>query len=502
MSHTAQPLETTAGALPFGREPRIGVLVVAYNAASTLPETLDRIPVEFRHRIAEVFVCDDASPDRTYLVGLDYQKNSLDLPISIIRHERNLGYGGNQKAGYRLAAEHDLDIIVMLHADGQYAPEFLPAMVEPLERGEADAVFGSRMMERGSARRGGMPLYKYVGNKILTRVENRLLGTELSEFHSGYRAYNVHALGDLDLSATSDGFNFDTQIIIALHSHGKRIVEIPIPTFYGDEICYVNGMQYAADVVADVAVYRLATMGFTPGELAQVGDEYDLKESEGSSHTTIATMLEDRPPAKVLDVGCSGGLLAEKLRERGHRVTGVDLLQIPGVEKRVDEFFQADLEQGLPDEVGTGYDLAIAADVIEHLRNGDALLRQMGERLAEDGRIIISVPNFGHWYPRVRSVLGIFDYDQRGILDKTHVRFFTRRSLLRTVKKNGFRILRTEMTGLPVDVVAGERSLVKRLVLAIDSWLVRMRPTLFAYQFVIEIEKVPPPRSVVWARRG
>ena len=487
---------------PFGRDPRIGVLVVAYNAASTLAQTLDRIPTEFRSQIAEVFVCDDASPDRTYLVGLGYQKTQRDLPISVIRHEKNLGYGGNQKAGYQLAAEHDLDIIVMLHADGQYAPEFLPAMVEPLVRGEADAVFGSRMMEKGAARKGGMPAYKFLGNKILTRIENRLLGSDLSEFHSGYRAYNVHTLSELDLSATSDGFNFDTQIIIALHSHGKKIVEIPIPTYYGDEICYVNGMQYAADVVADVGVYRLAKMGFTPGELAQVGDEYDLKESEGSSHQVILDLMDARPPAKVLDVGCSGGMLAELLRDRGHHVTGVDSLEIPGVDKRVDQFFQADLEQGIPEEVGSGFDVAIAADVLEHLRNSDALLREMGSRLNEGGRILVSVPNFGHWYPRTRTALGIFDYDQRGILDKTHVRFFTRRSLLRMVKKSGFTVKRMEFTGLPVDVVAGKRSLLKRTILAVDSMLVRFRPTLFAYQFVVELEPVPPPRSVVWARKS
>jgi 2-polyprenyl-3-methyl-5-hydroxy-6-metoxy-1,4-benzoquinol methylase len=285
-----------------------------------------------------------------------------------------------------------------------------------------------------------------------------------------------------------------------LHSHGKTIVEIPIPTYYGDEICYVNGMQYAADVVADVAVFKLAQMGFTPGELTQVGDEYDLKESEGSSHTVILEMVEDHQPMKVLDVGCSGGLLGGLLRDQGHHVTGVDHLELADVRTRVDAFHQADLEQGLPQEVGTGYDLAVAADVLEHLRNSDSLLRDMGSRLEEGGRIIISVPNFGHWYPRLRTVLGVFDYDQRGILDKTHVRFFTRRSLLRMIKKNGFDVKRLETTGLPVDVVAGKRSALKRLVLAVDSLLVRLRPTLFAYQFVVEVEPVPPPRSVVWAR--
>src|SRR5580704_9556343 len=175
---------------------RIGVLVVAYNAATTLAKVLDRIPDAIRPDIEEVIVSDDHSQDSTYLVGLRYQQIS-DLPITLIRQPTNLGYGGNQKVGYDLAIEHGLDIVVMLHGDGQYAPEYLPEIVEPLLAGEADAVFGSRMMEKGAARRGGMPLYKFVGNRILSKFENVVLGTDLSEFHSGYRAYSVSALKQL-----------------------------------------------------------------------------------------------------------------------------------------------------------------------------------------------------------------------------------------------------------------------------------------------------------------
>ena len=486
---------------PFGREPRIGILVVAYNAAGTLADTLDRIPVDFRHRIAEVFVCDDASPDGTYLVGLEYQQLTQDLPITVVRHKTNVGYGGNQKAGFALAAEHDLDIIVLLHADGQYAPELIPDIVAPIEVGACDAVFGSRMIKKGAARDGGMPLYKFVGNRILTAVENRVLGSELSEFHSGYRAYNVHTLAEIDLTATSDGFNFDTQIIIALHGRGKRIIEIPIPTYYGDEICYVNGLTYASDVLKDVAVYRLATMGFTPGELAQVGDEYELKEGEGSSHRVIMEMMAGVSPARVLDVGCSGGLLSELMRERGHHVTGVDLYENPETTKRLDVFVRADLEQGIPEEVGGGFDFAVAADVLEHLRNSDLLLRQLGASLAPDGRVLISVPNFGHWYPRLRSMLGIFDYDQRGILDKTHVRFFTRRSLLRMVRKNGFEVAEIRVTGLPIEKVgSGLAAIPRRAVVAADRLLVRLRPTLFGYQFVLDLRVKKPLESVRYLR--
>ena len=154
---------------------RIGVLVVAYNAASTLAKVLDRIPHEIRPDIEEVIVSDDHSDDSTYLVGLGYQQLS-DLPITLIRQPANLGYGGNQKAGYELAIEHGLDIVVMLHGDGQYAPESLPDIVAPLIRGEADAVFGSRIMIKGAARKGGMPLYKFVGNRILSRFENAAAG--------------------------------------------------------------------------------------------------------------------------------------------------------------------------------------------------------------------------------------------------------------------------------------------------------------------------------------
>lgn len=495
------PRQQSAHNGPFGREPRIGILVVAYNAATTLAQTLDRIPETFRDRISEVFVCDDASQDGTYRVGLEYQQLAGELPVTVVHHQTNLGYGGNQKAGYRLAIEHDLDIIVLLHADGQYAPECLPDMIAPLESGSADAVFGSRMMVKGSARAGGMPAYKYVGNRILTKLENRALGSNLSEFHSGYRAYNVHTLADLDLSGTSDGFNFDTQIIIALVSSGKTIAEIPIPTFYGDEICYVNGLRYAADVLADVACYRLATIGFTGGDLVQTQPEYDLQETNVTARRAILDLLESAEPGAVLQVGCVGDSLAGELRRRGHRVTGVDMYERAASTRELDTFVEADLENGLPEDLGQ-FELAIAADVLEHIRNSDMLLQQIGRQLAPEGRVVISVPNFGHWYPRLRTLLGIFDYDQRGILDKTHVRFFTRRSLLRMVRRNGFTVIGMRVTGSPLDLLGNSSRPVRRVVAAIDRVLVKLRPTLFGYQFLLELQTRTPRRSVTYRRHA
>lgn len=463
---------------------RIGVLVVAYNAASTLAKVLDRIPEEIRPDIEEVIVSDDHSQDSTYLVGLGYQQVS-DLPITLIRQPANLGYGGNQKAGYELAIEHGLDIVVMLHGDGQYAPESLPEILAPLLAGEADAVFGSRIMIKGAARGGGMPLYKYVGNRILSRFENAALGTDLSEFHSGYRAYSVDALKQIPFELNSDGFNFDTQIIIQLHDAGMRITEVPIPTYYGDEICYVDGIGYAADVTKDVVAYRLQKAGFGDGSRIALKEEYQLKPSEDSSHGRISTLLSTRPSSKILDLGCSSGLLAERLRSMGHYVTGVDVTEIDGVGERTSAFFKADLNEGIPPEVGSDFDIVLAADVLEHVVDPGRLMSQARNVLSPEGTAIFCVPNIAHWYPRFRSTFGMFDYDQRGILDSTHLRFFTRRSIRKLVERQQFVIRRIEPVGLPLDVLGADGTKTNLLRL-IDHLLLALWPTMFGYQFIIE----------------
>ena len=391
------------------RDPKIGILVVAYNAASTLASVLDRIPPSFRPRIDKVLVGDDASQDATHLVALGYRELCTDLPVEVMRHPRNLGYGGNQKAGYRWAIDNGMDIVVLLHGDGQYAPEMLPEMVAPLVAGDADAVFGSRMLDDGGARRGGMPMYKYVGNKILTTTENLVAGAALSEWHSGYRAYSVAALADVPFHRNDDGFNFDTQVIVQFLEASKRIVETPIPTYYGDEICHVNGIGYARDVTRDVLRYRAHKMGFGTGELAFASQGYEAKESAGSSHQRLLAWLAQRDPGTVLDLGCADGYLAGRLHEAGHHVTGVDLAAAPGTKDCLDRFVQADLDQGMPAEVDGPFDVVVAADVLEHVRTPERLLGQIRELLAPGGSLLISIPNFGPWYPRLRVAVGRFD---------------------------------------------------------------------------------------------
>jgi glycosyltransferase involved in cell wall biosynthesis len=467
-----------------GTPKRIGIIVVAYNAVSTLAKVLDRIPLDFIPRITQILVCDDASEDETYLVGLGYkQVDGRRLPLEVLRNPLNVGYGGNQKIGYTWAIEHDLDIVVLLHADGQYAPELLPEIVAPLERGEADAVFGSRMLTPGGARKGGMPIYKLIGNKVLSTIENRLAGAELSEWHSGYRAYSVAALRDVPFLENADGYHFDTQIIIQFHEAGKRIAEVPIPTYYGDEISYVNGPRYAVDIVRDVLTYRAHKMGLGRGDTAFATSLYEPKADAGTVTGRMLAWLSGAPAGKVLVLGVEAVAMGAELRGAGHDVV---VLAEPGCDEPATDgtpVVTADLDDDLPDSIGTGFDIVVAIDALGRVRDSSHLLAELRRVLRPGGRLLASVPNFGHWYPRARVLTGRWRYDTRGVLDEGQVHFFTRDEVTRRLADAGFEARRRESIGLPNEADGS------RAMRTIDGIGLTLRPTLFAYQYLYEVAK-------------
>src|SRR6266581_8623757 len=236
---------------------RLLIFVVAYNAETTIEKVLRRIPRSLHREDIEVLVIDDSSADSTFARSVRYQQRNSEFKLTVLRTPENQGYGGNQKLGYRYALDNGFDIVALIHGDGQYAPERLPELIEPLLRGEADAIFGSRMLDKRAALRGGMPLYKWIGNQILTAFQNRMLGTALSEFHSGYRLYATSALTQIPFEKNTNDFHFDTEIIIQFVLKKLCIVELPIPTFYGNEICHVNGLRYAWDICRSTIKGRL-----------------------------------------------------------------------------------------------------------------------------------------------------------------------------------------------------------------------------------------------------
>lgn len=239
------------------------IFVVTYNAETHIAATLNRID---RDWLAQqeycILIIDDASTDDTVNRCVSYKSAHPELNMLLLCNDENLGYGGNQKRGYKYAFDNGYDLVVLLHGDGQYAPEYLEQMTAPIFNGNADCVLGSRMLDKSAALKGNMPVYKWIGNQVLTSVQNLLLGSELAEFHTGYRAFRVTALQKIPLHFNSDYFDFDTEIIIQLWDVGTRIKEISIPTFYGDEISYVNGFKYAWLIVWATLKSRLVRRGW------------------------------------------------------------------------------------------------------------------------------------------------------------------------------------------------------------------------------------------------
>ena len=480
---------------------RIGILVVTYNAAGTLLPVLKRITPNVWRNVEEVVVFDDASRDATYEVAVGL-KALRDLPkLTVVKHAKNLGYGGNQKAGYRYMLERGFDIVVLLHGDGQYAPEILSHLYAPLVNGEADAVFGSRMTSAyGGPLKGGMPLYKYAGNRILTFLENRALNLSLSEFHSGYRAYSLQALRQIEMAQMTGDFHFDTEIIIKLHHQGFRIREVPIPTYYGDELCYVDGLKYARHVVRALYRYRMTTSSARAyPEFEEYWVHYALKEGLYSSHYYVSRFVQ--APQRVLDVGCGHGFVARRLADTGCSVTGVDALPAPENAAAMDSYHQCELSGGIGPVLGGlsehRFDRILLLDILEHLPDPGLILRQARPLLAPEGRILVSVPNVANLAVRLMLLFGRWEYADRGIMDRTHLRFFTRKSARRLLEGSGYDVLEEKATIIPIELVLGldPKSRLMRFASTLLHGLTVMLPGLLGYQVMLLARRDPAEDS-------
>ncbi len=480
---------------------RIGILIVAYNAVTTIAKVLKRIPADVWSNVEEVVIFDDASHDHTYELAVGFKMLSNLEKLTVLKNDNNLGYGGNQKLGYSYFIQKGFDIVILLHGDGQYAPEILAHLYSPLVRGEADAVFGSRMMPQyGGPLKGGMPLYKFVGNRILTYLENYFLGLHLSEFHSGYRAYSLEALRRLDMTMMTDDFHFDTQIIIKLNHQGFRIKEVPIPTYYGDEICYVNGMKYAWDVFRSVIRYKRTARALKRyPEYAEYFVHYPMKESAHSSYYYFKRWVgKDQD---VLDIGCGEGFFAEKLAEDNNRVIGVDILADPICKKSFENYLCLDLNagfaKGASGMAGKTFDRILLQDILEHVQSPMQLLLDCQRLLKPSGQVLVSVPNVANITVRLSLLFGNFNYRERGILDKTHIRFFTRKSVHAMLAETGYDIVATKTSVMPVEIF---------LAVPAGNWVMRaanralafctsLCPGLLGYQILLVARLKAPEKT-------
>lgn len=474
---------------------KVLVYIVAYNAAKTIVSVLKRIPPSLAEQYQmTVLVADDCSKDSTATIAREHLDKGYWCEAIAMRNPINQGYGGNQKIGYRYAMDNHFDAVVLLHGDGQYAPECIPMLLEPISSdASVGAVFGSRMLNKRDALRGGMPLYKFVGNQILTRFQNLILGSNLSEFHTGYRVYSVDALRKLPLALNTNDFHFDTEIIVQMLFSGAPVRELPIPTHYGDEVCHVDGMQYAWDVVKASVKARLVRLGVFFDPKYSVGSDvsanYVSKFDFYSTHAVALTHVPDG--SVVLDLGCADGYLSEKLHtDKQCRIFSVDMADSKAVAGC--QYIQCDLNGPLPDVPWQTLDRIVLLDVIEHLNSPEKFLEQLRHKLSGNSKVkvVVSSGNVCFFVTRLMMFLGQFNYGRRGILDITHTRLFTVASLERVLRYAAYTIEKRDYIPAPYPLAIG-LNWVSRLMIAVNRFLARILPGLFAYQAMYVITPRP-----------
>ncbi|MFY9226711.1 MAG: bifunctional glycosyltransferase/class I SAM-dependent methyltransferase [Blastocatellia bacterium] len=475
---------------------RILIFIVAYNAEKHIESVLNRIPQIFwtnETYETEVLIIDDASKDNTVEVANKYQLRT-NRNIKVLRNPINQRYGGNQKIGYTYAIEQNFDVVALLHGDGQYAPEMLDTLIAPIAQGETDVVFGSRMMEKQNALKGGMPFYKFMGNIILTTTQNLLLKSNLTEFHTGYRIYSVAALKEIPFQYNSNDFDFDTDIIIQVLDNKFRIKEIPIPTHYGDEVCHVNGIKYALQIlrtsllaqVQKFNIYYHPKFDYKPKE-----NPYKSKTDFDSTHSFAIDHIPSG--SVVLDFGCASGYIAAKLKEKGCRVYGYDQFFSDEAVKHCEKVFQVNFDNfdfQVPENENK-VDYVLLLDVIEHLSDPAQFLTMLRERLAKHRpEIILTTGNIAFVLTRLSLLVGQFNYGRRGILDLTHKRLFTFSSIKQLLKDFGYEISMVEGVPVPIPFVIANKSLANFL-LKVNNLLIKLNKGLFSFQIAIIAKPLP-----------
>ncbi|MCP2500554.1 MAG: bifunctional glycosyltransferase/class I SAM-dependent methyltransferase [Deltaproteobacteria bacterium] len=464
---------------------RIAIFIVAYNAEKSLYSVIRRIPGDMLSRFAEIFIIDDSSTDRTYDLAKGIKEDFPGLNFNVYRTPFNRGYGGNQKLGYLYCIEKGFDIVILLHGDGQYAPEYLPRVIAGF-RENPDAVFASRMVNKKTALQGGMPVYKWAGNQVLTWFENRMLGSSLSEFHTGFRAYKVSSLRNIPFTYNSDDFHFDTEIIVQAVASRWNIQEVPIPAYYGDEKCHVNGLKYAYDCAKSVIKYRLVNLGLYYERNYDFhlfeGENYQFKKSSASLHQYVIHDAGFHPYMVSVELGANRGILSSHIAQKTRDHLAIDIFP-PDLAGR-SRTMTLDLNTAFAEKIGQEhFDCCIALDVIEHMNDPDDFLREVFRMMKTGGMLFVSTANICYLPVRLSLLLGQFNYGKRGILDRTHKRLFSVRGLRKSLVQHGFKIEAVRGFSPPLTDLVSERWLM-RCIEQVHAFLSRLYPKMFAYNFL------------------
>lgn len=469
------------------RRPRIAVFLFDCEDPKALAATVARIPEAAAARIAEVIVMAGREP--AFSPEDLGAERSFDLRIH--RQPREAGYGGARKGAFEHALREGFDVVVCMRGDGAHPPEALPQLLAASIEGGHRFVLGSRLADRRGAVRSGMSFARLAAHALATGVLNRVLGLRVRDYLTSFRVLHTRPLRRIPFHLDADDRIFDPHLLLQLRSLGVTPHEVAVAGTWREDDAARQELDHARRAATVAVVYRLHQIHVVRRGryLVDTGVYYTFKWSEHGSHMQIVDLI--RPETRVLDLGCSQGLLARPLTEKGVRVVGVDGRPAgEDLAEELEDYLQRDLELPLEIPKGRDFDYVVCADVIEHLKGRAQLLRSARRYLKADGRLIISTGNVAIWFYRLSLLAGRFNYGPRGILDQDHAHLYTRDSFRREVVAAGFRVIGERVTSLPFELVfesTGRSRFVRGLSSAYHAFA-RLWPELFAYQIILEAQ--------------
>jgi SAM-dependent methyltransferase len=466
--------------------PRIVVVITPCQDLSLAQETIQRIPAGLIDIIEEITVFDVLSEEE---VADSLEGLRVSHAWEKLRYHRNpssYGYGDNLKNCFDYAIQRGFDYVIVLRGDGTYDPAYLPVFVVTALELDCPVVLGIRAGRKAAEQRESSSLLRFTANRILSRLEDMVLGIGLKDYHCGFRMFSTEVLEKIPYHLNAGDYLFDLHTLIQIRCLGTDIQTVSVPDFHDMSIGLAPILSYSVRAVAITIGYRLHQLHLVRSGIyfVDLGERYSLKLDRHSSHMQILDYL--KPGSMVLDLGCGQSLLAEEYARRGVTAVGLDNIPLEEVSPHFDDYIHHDLEAPLNLPHGRVFDYVILSDVIEHLKNREVVMNSLRRYLKIDGQLIASTGNIAVWFYRLSLLLGRFEYGPRGILDRTHLHLYTYDSFLRFLRQSGYRILDVKCTPIPFELVfysTGRSTSV--------SWITRLYycltlcwPRMFAYQFI------------------
>jgi 2-polyprenyl-3-methyl-5-hydroxy-6-metoxy-1,4-benzoquinol methylase len=467
---------------------RIVLLLFDCRTPSALVDLVEGLPQRVTLGVEELVLMQEGEP-RFPSAREEEAARARKVQLRFHRNPRPYDFGAARKAGFEYALREGFDHIIVMRGNGTHPPRALPEMIDAALAHPTEVILGARAAHlREAAERPGS--IDRLARVFTRRVLESVLSLGLRDYLSGFRIYPARALRCVPYQLDADGPTFDTELLIQFRAVGVPLREHPIESDWRESEGTRAGLRRNLANARAAVGYRLHQLHVTRhGQyIIDHGVHYTLKQSSTGSHMQIVESVSRG--SVVLDLGCSQGLLARPLKEKQVLVTGVDAREPGDTARDLEAYFQRDLDQALELPVGRAFDYVVVADVIEHIRHREQLLRGSRRYLKQGGRLIISTGNVALWFYRLSLVAGRFEYGPRGILDRTHVHLFTRATFRREIERAGFHILEERVTALPFEVVfesTGRSGLVRALARAYHL-MARLWPEMFAYQFIFEAE--------------